>query len=342
MALARFLLNNVLQLETARRIDWWSDGGKHFRSVSSISTMILQGLQTLATKSKVRSFTPVFNISYGVPSHFNNCCDGCHSAIRAMVSEIAKEVTLSTLPQLHKALQVLHEERRSIPPGPRRPAPLPMVFHDFFPAEARPDFVKSFMTCFRPASFLEAVGTCQSFEGKLNDRRRIGNVGYLSGANIYTAIDFKACMLNNGQVCPASRICWPIYDSEAHMKIANAAADDEEGDASDGEVAAELAADFAFAHSEPGNGEISMGTTMHRGWKSSYRRAEPEERNFKSWRSRWSKQRRAWEKSGIRLLPPRTRRGVQEQLALQKRWKSRSRLRPAEPELPAGASSSCG
>ena len=135
-------------------------------------------------------------------------------------------------------------------------------------------------------------------------------------------------MLMNGHAVPNSRVCLPCDDpsvAEQADEIGAAEADLAEAP----EEQAELAEDFAFANSEPGNGTIDMSVTLHRGWRSSYRKFEPENRQFSEFAPRWTKARSRWEASGVRLMPPRTRRSVPEQQALKARWKAHRRLQSA-------------
>ena len=142
-----------------------------------------------------------------------------------------------------------------------------------------------------------------------------------------------------GTAVPADRTCLPIDDPIALKDAVEAEMPEEEEAEAEQQ---ELAEDYAFlAEGELGNGTIAMATLVCRGWKSSYRRDQPELKQFAAWRQRWSRARARWEASGVRLAPPRTRRPVQEQLAVQQRWRARSKIPlPAPAFVPGAASSS--
>ena len=329
----RKVLEEIVDLSQARRVEWWSDGGKHFRSVATISTMVLRIIEQLCLRSQLPAVNPTATICYGLPKHFKNVCDGGHSYVRGLISQAAMKSTISTLKQFVDACRTLHAEHRASA-VPLRKCKLPITFHDYFPSMEKSEFCKSYIRCFKPASFIESVGVCQCFEGRLNDRRRMPNPLYKSPTGVYTAIDFRSAMLHNGQVCPAERVCLPLDDPDAVV-----CADAEPDAAAEEEEAQEAEEDYAYAVAEPANGVIAMNTSLHMGWRSPYRKLQPESRAFAEWSPRWTRARKRWEAASIRLLLARTRRSVSDQLALQEKWAAARRVhRPIAP--PAGAARS--
>ena len=91
MTVFRDLLENQMNLKRCSKICWWSDDGRHVRSTGSISTMLLRGLQGLASRSELTGFNAQMTIAFGVPNHCKNVCDGCHSHIRSLLTDVAKK-----------------------------------------------------------------------------------------------------------------------------------------------------------------------------------------------------------------------------------------------------------
>ena len=126
-------------------------------------------------------------------------------------------------------------------------------------------------------------------------------------------------MLKDGKKIPAERQCLPQLQD---IVVAPADAAEVEEEAEDQDLNAEAAEVLGVEFD--GSGFISMGSTMHLGWRCSYRQTEPELKTFASWRARWSKARKRW--AGVQLLPPKVRRSVADQLALQSKWRVRRRM----------------
>ena len=110
----------------------------------------------------------------------------------------------------------------------RRFPRIPIIFHDFFPSEERTTITKNYCQAFKAHSFVEAISTCQCYEARLNDRRRIRNVSYMNPEKTFTGIDFKSTMVANGQVVPSEKVCLPQLDEERYDKLE---ADQEEAEA---------------------------------------------------------------------------------------------------------------
>ena len=335
LAIAEELLLHHMDLSGCRRIEWWSDGGRHFRCHSSISTICLRGIEALAGKSKCSQLNPVVQIQFGIPNHFKNICDGGHSYVRSLLQEASMRQTISTLAEFVVAMRSLHAEHKATEHW-RRKARIPITFHDWFPKLDRKTFIQQYVRSWKPASFLLPISTCQAYECRLNDRRRLRNPLYLSPKGIYTGLDFKSSMLCNGHRVPNDRVCLPADDPSIQERADHA--EPEEGDAEEqADIAHEVAEDFAFANAEPGNGTIEMAVQLFKGWRSSYRKQQPEKKEFEEIASIWSKMRGMWEKTGVSLLPPRSRRSVAAQQALQSKWAASRRLQPIA-AVPAGPS----
>ena len=83
--------------------------------------------------------------------------------------------------------------------------------------------------------------------------------------------------------------------------------------------------EFALAFAAAGSDETGIAQQEVLGWQCSYRRAQPELKQFAAWRARWSRTRDRWE--GIALQQPRIRRPMQEQLEIQAGWWERREVR---------------
>ena len=297
--------------------------------------MMTRGLEALSNRSNFVSFNPQMSIAFGIPNRFKNVCDGVHSYVRALLDEGCKADPVSDLADFIGVLRRLHQVHLEKAETENRKPPLPLVVHDWFPEKERAEFVKNYMVCWKLSCFKEAISHCNCFEARVNDKRRRHSVAYKNAGGVYTGIDFRASMLPDGKQVPADRVAFPVDDPLAIEAAA------EQYDEDDPEAAAEaeqeLAEDFAYALHEPGNGSIQMHHDVCKGWKSSYRRQQLEKVHYSKYRARWSRARQRWEKSGVGLLPPRTRRSVEERLALQAKWKqSRNQKLPAL-ALAAGA-----
>ena len=88
----------------------------------------------------------------------------------------------------------------------------------------------------------------------------------------------------------------------------------------------DLTEEAAAVFGEDANGTISMATTVNAGWQCSYRRTAPEQRSFSDWNKRWTRQRAKWE--GFALAAPQEKHSVEAQLARQKIWQDRRRVKP--------------
>ena len=324
MAIFEKLVMELIPLAGVRRISWWSDGGRHFRAHAAVATMCTQGISALASRSGLGG-CPSFQINFGVASHFKNVCDGCHSRVRSLLNEVARQKKVSNVTDFIREIRCLYDHYKARE-EPRKQMKISMQFHDFFPEKPREKFINDFVVCWRSLSFLSPLATCHAYEATLNDKRRLANVKYSNNKGICTGIDFKSLLLADGRACPVDRRCWPAVDVAAKQLLIDACAD-EAGVCDDGAAVGEAAEDFAWALNEPGNGTIEMHSLIEHGWRTSYRRAQPELKSFETWRAKWSKSRAQFESAGVRLLPPRTRRSKPEQQALQEKWAATRRVK---------------
>ena len=250
-----------------------------------ISTMAAQGVHYLCQKSSHIKHQHCIDLNFGVPSHFKNQCDGAQAHARSILDKVAKKETVSTIPKFIESSRRVYEEFVA----DRKRAPrLPATWHDFYPCDEKEKFVAEFCKSFKSASFKEQISVCQSWSCRLNDIRRRKNPLYENAEGQLPALDFKAAMLRDGTRVPADRSCHPVVIRPGEVDAAGA--DGEDGEAA-GEVA-ELGDEFGHVFGEEGNGEISMGTTLHLGWQCSYRSSEPEKKCFSVWRKRFSKARK--------------------------------------------------
>ena len=135
-----------------------------------------------------------------------------------------------------------------------------------------------------------------------------------------TALDFKASMLRDGTRVGNEFGCTPTLLPPGALEV-EAPVDPEGAD----EEAAELADDAAEAFVGEGlaDGVIALASSMHLEWECSYRKAAPEKKQFRLWRTRFTKMRLRWQVRGNNLVAPQARRPIAEQLSLQREWKNR-------------------
>ena len=321
MYIWKHIMENLVDLGPVQDICWWSDGGRHFRGTLPISTMAVNGISYLCQKSRHTAHQHTVDLNFGIPSHFKNQCDGAQAQARGILDEVAKKETVSTVPAFIEASRRLYEEYV----GDKTRAPrMAATWHDFFPTTERKDFVHDFCKQFKSPSFKEQVSVCQSWSCKLNDVRRRATPLYENERKVLTALDFKASMLRDGSRVPSDRCCHPEL-LPAVVDGAEAAAVD--GEADEAEDVAQLGAEFEGVFGQEGDAEIALGKTLHLGWQCSYRASEPEKKQFSAWRKRFSKMRKKWEGSGLRLTKPRSKRPISEQLAIQQGWKQNRKAR---------------
>ena len=71
MGIFEYYLKNLVCWDDVEQLQFWSDGGRHFRASVPISTMGLRGLQHLCLKSKAVCPHSV-SLNFGLASHFKN------------------------------------------------------------------------------------------------------------------------------------------------------------------------------------------------------------------------------------------------------------------------------
>ena len=319
MSIFKHWLQHHARLEMVQDICWWSDGGKHFRSVVPISTMGVRGIEALCQHSSHDEALHTFDINFGVPQHFKNQCDGLQAHVKELVSEAAKKIVISDIETMVPACRFLHEDYSSKPKVKR----MRTTWIDYFPEETRGDFAK-WCVRFKASAFKEQISVCQAWSFRMNDKRRRANLMDSAGLK-YSYIDFRAAMLRDGSRVPASRCALP--------EVAPLDDDGGEGEAEDendrdGEVEDEF--EEIFGAERSGNKNIGMLDRVYRGWQVSYRSAEPEKKDSKYWTKKLTKLRECYAASGCMLRPPRTKRPVEEQLVKQLEWKERKRVPKAK------------
>ena len=137
----RWAMQNLVCMDQIENICWWSDGGRHFRSNISISTMAVRGVEMLGQRSHQDRHNHQMDISFGVPSHFKNHCDGAQAHLRHLLSEVAKTRVVSSIDKLIPTCRALYDEFKS---DPMRPTRLPAHFHDHSPLDDRGKFVEEY------------------------------------------------------------------------------------------------------------------------------------------------------------------------------------------------------
>ena len=324
LSIWRHVLATFVNFAGVRDICWWSDGGKHFRANQPIATMSVRGVEHICKHSARDADNFSCDINFGVPSHFKNHCDGAQAQLKNILNELAKRDTISEMPQFIREARRLYTEFAEDKTRVQR---MPAQFHDYFPLDLKSRVTADYTICFAPATFIEPIMVCQTWSCRLNDKRRRNDPTFLNGADVFTALDFRAAMLRDGTRVPADRSCHPRKLNVADAAFAMAAAEEAE----EGEEAmpvGELAAEFHDVHGEHGNGLIAMATTLHNEWQCSYRSVMPEKKAFSAWRDRWTRHRLRWQASRVKLVGAQERRPVAEQLALQRGWKAKRKVVP--------------
>ena len=85
----RQLLSDHMDLSQVEDLTWWSDGGRHFRATVPISTMLVNGMAALCSRSEIQIPHEV-QVNFGVPAHFKNTCDGAQAHARHGLDEMAR------------------------------------------------------------------------------------------------------------------------------------------------------------------------------------------------------------------------------------------------------------
>jgi hypothetical protein len=133
----QFIFQEFLDLTQTKEICFWFDGGKHFKSVRTLSTLGIRGLEALIKNSHWQGHHN-FNVcaNYGVPAHLKNECDTFFAYWRRLLGEVAKEYEVSTIPEMIGRVQALDDEYRQRPDN----TTIPCTFVDYFPTRARATF----------------------------------------------------------------------------------------------------------------------------------------------------------------------------------------------------------
>ena len=190
MNIHKYLLENAaINWQDVAHMHVWSDGGRHFRSAMGISTIGVRSLDFIARLGGHKHVPPTVQVSFGLPAHFKNQCDGQQAVLRSSLTEAAKSEVISDIETMADRCRNLHEQFSKTS---RR---MPAIHHEYMPAEAKDDFVAKHLFQFSPSSFLELIGLCQSWHFKLNDSRRREKLLWKSPQKRLTAINFCATML---------------------------------------------------------------------------------------------------------------------------------------------------
>ena len=131
---------SLLSFKNAHTFSIWSDGGKHFKSRQSISTVTLRGMAKLCEESELKSLLPEVHVSYGVPSHFKNPADGMQGQLRHCLEEIAKSTQLDTIGAFVAEATALWQSYRDDPSAAPR---MKATFHEFWPNIEKSTFEKN-------------------------------------------------------------------------------------------------------------------------------------------------------------------------------------------------------
>ena len=259
---------NRQDLSAATKLHHWSDGGRHFRCARSISTVVIKGLEKLIANAPKDNAT-IYEVetSFGVPKHFKNEEDGEFNYLKRMVTELARNMELTEVPQLVDEWRKLDAAYTADKPNPRREA----FFIDYTPEWTRTE-MQNWSIQFKAKSFKEGIMTSNSFLGRLNDKRR----KRLLIDGVYTAVDFKTTMIS-GHKADGMHTCLPELADAEEAKAADAA--EEDGIDKD-ELAAEAAEVFgageALADVTAASVAALPSKVTENGWQVSYRTSEPE------------------------------------------------------------------
>jgi hypothetical protein len=276
----------------------WSDGGKHFRCNATIATLGIQTLREMLKQSPCEQ--PRVDNQFGVPKHFKNLCDGAFGQLKGVLKAGAAEKVIGDLPELIDLWRANHADSVA-----RDPTVIPMEFIDFVPPDRAT--VNAWTTRFTRGSFKAGIMTSQAWSMRLNDKRRRANfMGNGVRKNMFTAIDFK-CHMIHGQPASAEMTCWPVLDVEP----APAAALFEGAEEPDGAEGDELRA--ADADLAEGNAGIAYNIRMTpSGWRTSFRKTQPEKRDVSEWYPSLARQKAAF--NGIALQAPKRQKTDAEKL----------------------------
>ena len=283
----------------------WSDGGRHFRSNQGIASMSMYLMKSMCLGADMPRHCPTSKIVFGIPSHFKNVCDGMQGHLRYCLDEAAKLRVVSSVQDLIRECKNVWESH-SVDSSDC----LPAHFHDYFPACSKAEFVASHLWQFSPSSFREGIAVSQCWSTTLNDVRRKTNPCFQDKAHILKAVNFKANLLPASTKIPAERMCFPI--------VVPVVTEEEEIEVAATEADAEAERELRQAIADHGSEAVPMNTRVQSGWSVSYRANEPEKKQFKAWRQRFTRGRLRY--AGQALQPARVRRPQMEQLARQEEW----------------------
>jgi hypothetical protein len=323
-------LNDGHGLEEVDTISQWSDGGPHFRCNRSLATISSIGCERLLlahgpirTRKEKTLYT--VDLPFGVPAHFKNNVDGDFSYVRSLVAEAARDKPVLTIADVVESCRRLDAEnisRRGL--GARD-----YVFIEYFPPWSKDSMIK-WSRKFTPQSFKVGIRSCQAFQAKTNDCRRVGTLfGTGVRANTLTAIDFRSSMLHDNKVgseykCLPEVVPPTDLDPECEMIDAPEVVEEhlkaEVYELFDGAAPGDLAA----------NMRAQMGEKIIDGWHTSYRTSHPEDMHPASWSKRLLAQKNKFQAARVPLLAASIKTNEQR-LADQKKWAASksSRLKAA-------------
>ena len=90
----RHVLTKLCDLSTAKDITWRSDGGRHFRSATSISTMAARGVSLLCDRSSHTDHCHVAEVNFGIPCHCSTIVTA-QSQLRQILHQVCKKKIVS-------------------------------------------------------------------------------------------------------------------------------------------------------------------------------------------------------------------------------------------------------
>ena len=110
MTVWQWACENLIDWQGVKDMHFWSDGGRHFRASVPIATMTARGCEYMCRRSEQASHCHEMKLSFGVPSHFKNHCDGAQAAIKSLLREVTKEATVSDTDTMIRLIQEKYEQ----------------------------------------------------------------------------------------------------------------------------------------------------------------------------------------------------------------------------------------
>jgi hypothetical protein len=254
MAIALFLdMMKRISLDGVQHVVSWSDVGRHFRSIRTLST--LGYLIPKTYRNGVTNFPLTMAFRFGAPKHFKNACDGHYGIQNHRTALVAQDRDIETIGDLIKAWT--EQDAMARANGVVLP---PETFIDFLPPPRKEVLAQSVL--FTAKSLCQPVDSGFSWSFKCADKRRKGSwYGLPPREWQLTALEVRANIIGTC-AAGAERTCLPTVRRE------------EEGEPEDGVedhavVMGELADEMA------GNDGILLNTTTYEDWKISYAQPKP-------------------------------------------------------------------